>query len=139
MIVLRKRLKPISICLAVIMFLIAAPVQSVPAAMIDTETIMDSARGQEAREYLRQLLARKDIQDAIVAQGIDSNEAWARINSLSDQEVISIAEQIDRLPAGAGSGVVEFLVVTILVGFIVLVVLDLTGVTDVFPFVKSQR
>ena len=137
MTVLRKTLKPISLSLAVIMFLIAAPVQSVPAAMIDTETIMDSARGREAREYLHQLLVRKDIHNAIVAQGIDPDEAWARINSLSDNEVIRIADQIDQLPAGGG--LVEFLLIIILAGFIVLVVLDLTGVTDVFPFIKSQR
>ena len=134
---IRKALKPMSMSLAVIMFLIAAPVQSVPAAMIDTETIMDSARGREAREYLHQLMARKDIQAAIVAHGIDADEAWARINSLSDDEVIRIADQIDQLPAGGGA--VEVLLVIILVGFIVLVILDLTGVTDVFPFIKSQR
>ena len=135
--VLRKMLKPMSMSLAVIMFLISAPVQSVPAAMIDTETVMDSSRGREAREYLHQLMARKDMQAAIVAQGIDPNEAWSRINSLSDNEVIRIADQIDQLPAGGG--LVEFLLIIILAGFIVLVILDLTGVTDVFPFIKSQR
>jgi len=135
--VVRKMLKPMSMSLAVIMFLISAPVQSVPAAMIDTETIMDSARGREAREYLHQLMARKDMQAAIVAQGIDPNEAWSRINSLSDNEVIRIADQIDQLPAGGG--LAEFLLIIILAGFIVLVILDLTGVTDVFPFIKSQR
>ena len=135
--VLRKILKPMSMSLAVIMFLIAAQVRSVPAAMIDTETIMDSARGREAREYLHQLMARKDIQAAIVAHGIDADEAWARINSLSDDEVIRIADQIDQLPAGGG--LIEFLVIIILAGFIVLVILDLTGVMDVFPFIKSQR
>ena len=135
--VIRKALKPMSMSLAVIMFLIAAPVQSVPAAMIDTETIMDSARGREAREYLHQLMARKDIQSAIVAQGIDADEAWARINSLSDDEIIRIADQIDQLPAGGG--LAEFLLIIILAGFIVLVILDLTGVLDVFTFIKSQR
>ena len=135
--VLRKTFKPVSIYLAVTMFLMGVPVQSVPAAMIDTETIMDSARGREAREYLHQLMARKEIQAAIVAQGIDPNEAWARINSLSDNEVIRIADQIDQLPAGGE--IIEFLVIIILAGFIVLVILDLTGVTDVFPFIKSQR
>ena len=50
--VIRKSLKPMSISLAVIMFLIGAPVHSVLATMIGTETVMDSARGQEAREYL---------------------------------------------------------------------------------------
>ena len=135
--VIRKALKPMSMSLAVIMFLMAAPVQSVTAAMIDTETMMDSARGREAREYLHQLMARKDIQAAIVAHGIDADEAWARINSLSDNEVIRIADQIDQLPAGGG--LAEFLLIIILVGFIVLVILDLTGVTDVFTFIKLQR
>ena len=135
--VIRKVLKPMSMSLAVIMFLMVAQVQSVPAAMIDTETIMDSARGREAREYLHQLMARKDIQAAIVAHGIDADEAWARINSLSDDEIIRIADQIDQLPAGGG--LAEFLLIIILVGFIVLVILDITGVTDVFTFIKSQR
>ena len=137
MTVLQKTLKPMSLSLAVIMFLMVVPVQSVPAAMIDTEAIMDSARGREAREYLHQLMARKDIQSAIVAHGIDADEAWARINSLPDDEVIRIADQIDQLPAGGG--LAEFLLIIILVGFIVLVILDITGVTDVFTFIKSQR
>ena len=80
--VIRETLKPMSISLAVIMFLIGAPVHSVLAAMIGTETVMDSALGQEAREYLHQLLARKDVQDAFIAQGIDPIEARARIDSL---------------------------------------------------------
>ena len=107
------------------------------AAMIGTEAVINSARSQEAREHLNQLLARKDVQNAITAHGIDPMEAKARIDSLSDDEVIRIADQIDQLPAGGGA--VEFLIVVILVGFIVLVILDLTGVTDVFPFIKSQR
>ena len=135
--VIRKTLKPMSISFAVIMFLTCAPVHSVLAAMVGTETVMDLARGQEAREYIHQLMARKDVQDALIARGIDPIEAKARIDSLSDGEVIRIADQLDRLPAGGGA--VEFLLVIILVGFIVLVITDMTGVTDVFPFIKSQR
>ena len=135
--VVRKTLKPMSIALAVIMFLIVAPVHSVLAAMIGTETVMDAARGLESREYLHQMLARKDVQDALIAQGIEPREAKARIDSLSDAEAIHIADQIDQLPAGRGA--IEVLLVIILAGFIVLVITDLTGVTDVFPFIKSQR
>ena len=135
--IIRKTLKPMSIALAVIMFLIVAPVHSVPAAMIGTETVMDSARGLESREYLHQMLARKDVQDTLIAQGIGPREAKARIDSLSDAEAIRIADQIDQLPAGRGA--IEVLLVLILAGFIVLVITDLTGVTDVFPFIKSQR
>ena len=135
--VIRKTLKPMSISLAVIIFLISAPVHSVLAGMIGTETVMDSDRGREARDYIHQLLTRKNVQDTLIAHGIDPIEAKARIDSLSDDEVIRIADQIDQLPAG--SGAVEVLLVIILAGFIVLVITDLTGVTDVFPFIKSQR
>ena len=135
--VIRKTLRPMSISLAVIMFFIGAPAHSVLGAMIGTETVLDSTRGREAREYLHQLLTRKDVQDAFIAQGIDPIEARKRIDGLSDDEVVRIADHIDQLPAGGGA--VEFLIIVILVGFIVLVILDLTGVTDVFPFIKSQR
>ena len=135
--VIRKTLRPMSISLAVIMFFIGAPAHSVLGAMIGTETVMDSTHGREAREYLHQLLARRDVQDAFIAQGIDPIEARTRIESLSDDEVVRIADQIDQLPAGGGA--IEFLIIVILFGFIVLVILDLTGVTDVFPFIKSQR
>ncbi len=133
----RKTLKPMSICLAVIMFLMVAPVHSVLAAMIGTETVIDATRGQEARDMIHTLLAREDVQAALHEHGIDALEAKARIDSLSDDEVIRIADQIDQLPEGAGAA--GFLIVVILVLFLVLVILDLTGVADIFPFIKSQR
>lgn len=72
-----------------------------------------------------------------MAQGIEPNEARARIDSLPDDEVIDIADKIDQLQAG--SGAVEVLLVILPAGFIVLVIIDLTGLTDVFPFIKSQQ
>jgi hypothetical protein len=136
--VIRRWVKPTSIALTILMLLISVPFQSVLAAMIGTETVMDSARGQEARAYLQQLLAREDVQAALIAHGIDPMEAKSRIDALSDDEVIRIADQIDQLPSGGTSFLGVLLVVT-LVLFLVLVILDLTGVTDVFPFIKSQR
>jgi len=65
----------------VIMFLIGGPVHSVLAAIIETETVMDSAREQEAREYLHQLPTRKDLQDAFIAQGIDPIEVRAELTA----------------------------------------------------------
>ncbi len=135
--VIRKTLKPTSICLTVIMFLMFAPVHSVLAAMVGTETVVDNQRGREARNLIHSVLAREDVQTALRSHGIDPLEAKARIDSLSDEEVIRLADQIDQLPEGAGA--VTFLLIIILVMFLVLVIFDLTGVTDVFPFIKSQR
>ena len=135
--VIRRRLKLTSIVLTILMLLISIPFQSVLAAMIGTETVMDSARGQQARAYLQKLLARQDVQAALIAHGIEPLEAERRIDALSDDEVNRIADQIDQIPAGGGA--VEFLLIILLALFLVLVILDLTGVTDVFPFIKSQK
>jgi hypothetical protein len=79
------------------------PYQPVLAAMIGTETVMDSVRGKQARDEINNLLLRDDVQSALKAQGIDPLEAKARIDSLSDAEVTKIADQIDKIPAGSGA------------------------------------
>lgn len=134
---LRRNAQFLCIFMAVLMLMVSIPCQSVLAALIETETVLDSVRGREARDQLKQFLAREDVQAALIAQGVDPMEAKRRINALSDDEVIRIANQIDQLPAGGGA--VEALLAIILVLFLVLVILDLTGVTDVFPFIKSQK
>jgi hypothetical protein len=116
------------------MFMMFAPVHSVLAALVATETVIGSARGQEARDLIHQVLAREDVQAALSEHGIDPSEAKARIDSLTDEEVIRIADQIDQLPEGAGAA--GFLIIVLLVLVIVLVVLDVTGVADIFTFIK---
>jgi len=133
----QKMLKPVGIVLAIFMLLISGPFQSVYAAMIGTETVLDNARGQEARAYLTQLLAREDIQNALAAQGIDSGEAKARVGSLSDAEAVKAADQFDQLPAA--SGFFETLLVVAFLLFLILLITDIAGYTDIFPFVKPMR
>jgi hypothetical protein len=133
----QKTLKPVSLVLALFMLIISGPFQSVYAALIGTEAVLDSARGQEARDYLSQLLAREDVQNALVAQGIDPAEAKARVGSLSDEEAIHAAEKFDQMPAA--SGFLETLLIIAFLVFIILLVTDIAGYTDIFPFVKPVR
>ena len=135
--VIRQTLKPISFVLAFFILLIAGPFQSVYAAIIGTESLLDSARGKEARAYLKQLLAREDLQNALVAQGIDPGEAKARIDSLSDTEAIDAADKFDQLPAA--SGFWETLLIIAFLVFLILLITDIAGYTDVFPFVHPKK
>ena len=134
---LRSNAQFLCIVMAVLMLIVSTPCPSVLAAFIDTETVLDSVRGQEAHNKLKQFLAREDVKSALIAHGIDPVEAKKRINALSNDEVIRIANQIDQLPeGGSAAGVV---LVIILVFFLVLVILDVTGTTDIFPFIKPQK
>ena len=114
---IRRHTQIIGIFMAVTMLLISTPYQSAIAALIDTETVLDENQSQEARDYIKQLLAREDVRSALIAQGIDPLEAEARLASLSDAEVIELADQIENLPAGQGALglVIAVLVIIILV------------------------
>jgi len=135
--VVRQTLKPVSFVLAFFMLMISGPFQSASAAIIGTESVLDSVRGQEARAYLNQLLAREDVQKALVAQGIDPGEARARIDSLSDSEAIKSADKFDQLPAG--SGFFETLLIVAFLVFLILLITDISGYTDIFPFVRPIK
>ena len=132
----RQILKPAGFFLAIFVFMMSGPCQSVVAAMIGTEAVIDSDRAHNVREYLKTLLARDDVKTALVSQGIDPLEAQNRIDSLTDEEARRVADQLDQMPAGGGF-FTTLLIVVFLV-FVILLVTDITGYTDIFPFVKSK-
>ena len=133
----RQMLRPVGLVVAIFMLMITGPIQSAGAALIGTETVLDNARGQQARAYLRQLLARESVQQALVSHGIDSGEARARIEGLSDAEAIRAADRFEKMPAG--SGFFETLLIVAFLVFLILLITDIAGYTDVFPFVKSKK
>ena len=130
--------RPVSLVLAVYVFMISGPHQAAMAALVGTETVMDAARVQNARELVRNLMAREDIQTALVKQGIDPQEAQARAAALSDAEAVRLADAMDRLPAG-GMSALGIIVGAILLVFIILLITDILGYTNIFPFTKKHR
>ena len=132
---IRSSIKPIGCFMAIFMLILCGPFQSAMAAMVGTEALISIERNQGARAYLRSLLAREEVQNMLVAQGLDLQEAKNRIDSLTDEEAIRIAEQLQELPAGGDSFFTALLIVAFIV-FLVLLATDIAGYTDVFPFVK---
>jgi len=131
---IRPRLRPVSIFLVVLMLTLSLPYQSTLAALIGTEELMGSQKAVEARAYISSVLAREDIQKALMARGIDPIEAQARVGTLTDQEAIEFAGTMEQLPAG---GVIGYIVGLAVLVFLVLLVTDILGYTDIFPFVKK--
>jgi len=133
----RKALKPVSLLMAIFMLVLCTPCQTVLAKMIPTETVLDAARVETARTQVSTFLARQDVVDVLVSQGIDPVEATARIAGLSDAEVVRLADRIDQLPAGGDA--LATIAITSIVIFVILLVTDILGYTDLFPFVKKRR
>ncbi|MFC1505126.1 PA2779 family protein [Thermodesulfobacteriota bacterium] len=132
---LRQRLRFVSLFMAFFLMVISVPYQPVLAAMVSTEEMVNSQRTLDAREYINTVLAREEIQNSLTSQGIDPLEAQARIDSLTDTEAIQLANRIDQVPAGGSAfGVI---VGAAIIVFIVLVITDVLGYTDIFPFINS--
>ena len=133
----RFRLKPVSLMMIVIMLTISGPFQSAFGAIIGTEELLNEAYGQSAKAYLKELLARQDIQNALISQGIEPEEAAARIDSLSNAEAVRAADQFEQLKAGGGF--LETFLILVFLTFLILLITDIAGYTDIFPFVKPMK
>jgi hypothetical protein len=126
--------------MVVVMTLTSLPIGFAHAGMVSTESLIKqrsaeagmSAQAPSARERIRDVLARSDVRDQMIALGIDASEAEARLAALTDQEVADIAGKLDQLPAGEGVGGI---LVVIFVIFGVVVLMDAIGLFDILPFV----
>jgi hypothetical protein len=131
---LRQKAKPVSVFMAILVLLLTVPYQSAFAAMIGTETVIDMARGQEARDCLNQIVTRQDVKAVFISYGIDPLEAKARLDTLSDTEIVRLYDQIEQLPAGGSDLGTAFIVIGVV--FIILFITDILGFTDVFSFTR---
>ena len=134
---IRKKISLIGLFMATMMLVISIPYQPIFAAMISSEDTFYQIKAQGARDHLKTLISRSDIKKSLISRGIDPDEAMARVDSLSDSEVISVVDKINQLPAGGDA--LGALIGAALIVFLVLLITDLLGYTDIFPFVKSPK
>jgi hypothetical protein len=112
---IRRNSRAIGVAMIILTLMTAVPYQTALAALIGTETVLDAANSTEMRDRVKGFLAREDVRAIFIAQGIDTQEAQARIDSLTDSEVEEISHQIEQLPAGGDAiGVVIGLLIIVL-------------------------
>ncbi len=130
---LRRLTKPISHLVVFGLLTLTLHLPAAHAGMIGTEAVVNAAQVQQDRERLQNVLNRDDVQAQLLARGVDPSQVQARVDSLTDQEVQALSGKIDRLPAGGDAlGLLVFL-------FIVLLITDIMGFTNIFPFVKHPK
>jgi hypothetical protein len=126
----------LALVLAVVMLVISMPLGTARAALVTTDQVIAESAGATDRERVLAFLGRVEVREQIVALGVDPAEAAARVAALSDAQVREIAGQLDQLPAGQSA--VAAVIGAVLIIFLVLLVTDLLGLTNVFPFVNHR-
>jgi len=127
-----KRFRKMISLMLLVSFLAASFSQSVLAGIVTTADIVDKQLVQQEKQRIYQLLARDDVRSQLTAMGVNPDDAVKRVANLTDQEASLFADKMQELPAG-GDSVLGLLVLI----FLVLLLTDILGYTDVFPFVKK--
>ncbi len=130
---LRRLTKPVSHLVVLALLSLSLHLPAAQASMIGTEALVNASQAQQSRERLQNTLNRADIKTQLMARGVDPSQVQARINSLTDEEAQTMASNIDQMPAGGD------VVGAIVLVFIILLITDLMGLTNIFPFVKHPR
>ena len=107
---------------------------SLPAysGVVTTEQLIQQQLESMDRDELVSLLDRSEVRQQLVDRGVDPEYARQRIAALSDAQIEQIKSEVEQLPAG--SGVVGILIAVLLV----LIILDIVGVTNIFSFIHSS-
>lgn len=127
-------LRPISILVIATVVFFSSTSAFVQAAMIGTGESLARQAAQMDRQKLQHLLERSDVRNQLAAWGVQPEEAQSVIDNLTDAEIRTMAGNMESLPAGGNA--VGVIVGAALVVFLVLLITDILGYTNVFPFVK---
>ncbi len=114
--------KALALYLAFAMVIISVPAQG--WAMFIPSTGADTLR-QADMATIQKTLESSVVKQRLMDYGLSSEEAMARVNTLSDEQVHQFAQKLDSVQAGADA--VDALVFLLLVAIIVVLILELSG------------
>lgn len=107
-------------------FLFTMLVGGVSAAMVGTESAVNAGQRAERIAEIQDWMMQDEIRDQLVAMGVDPASAAERVAVMTNEELRALHGNIENLPAGAG--VLEVIGIV----FVVLLILELVGVTNLF-------
>ena len=100
--------------------------QASGAAMIGTQQLIQSeARGAQITR-IELILARQDVARQLVMLGVDPLAVQLRVGAMTDAELLALEGGLDKHNAGGDAVAIVGAV------FIVLIILELMGITDIF-------
>lgn len=123
---MRQSVRTLAVLLSANMIVLGF-VQSAGAGVVSTEAAIEMQERTARIERVNEVLARDNVREQMIRLGVDPDTAVARIASLSDSELQQLETRMSELPAGADSALTVLGIV-----LLVLLVLELVGVTDVF-------
>ena len=127
---MRSPTRPLAWLLSLMLAIL--PVLPAQAAMVGTDEIINQQQVPTG-DRLQQFLDREDTRAQLQEWGVSAEWVETRLNSLTDAELARIHGELDNLEAGGS------ILGILLVIFIVFVITDVIGATDIFPFIHPVK
>lgn len=99
------------------------------AGVYTSDQVIQSEQFNFNKQQVLSMFDETNVQDQLIALGVSKEDALVRLNAMTPYEVSELNKQLNDAPAGGIVGTI----VTVLV---VVAVLDLMGITDVYPFIR---
>src|SRR5436190_1548021 len=90
------------------------------AGVVSTEDAANAAQAAKAREEVKALAQRPELAAQLKALGVAPDQAAARVDAMTDAEVLTIANKLGDLPAGGRLSDNELILVILLIIILVL-------------------
>lgn len=113
-------------CAGLLLVATAAPAQ---AAMVGTDQVLADAQVETQRAELIRMIERDEVRQRLETMGVDPAHAKERVQRMTQAELAQLHGRMNEAAAGG-----DVLGVALVV-FIVFVVTDVIGATDIFPFI----
>lgn len=120
-------LKKLVVALMVCNILVLGLIPAAEARLIGTQEAMQMTQREEQLARINRIFLRCEIQEQMLAFGVEPKDVQDRLAVLTDEELRQLAGRLQDMPAGGDA----VLAVVGLV-FVVLIILELVGVTNIF-------
>lgn len=99
------------------------------AGIYTSEQVIATQQHHYNKQQVLSFVEHAEVQNKLIELGVQPEAAKQRIAQMTSAELNSLNSQLNDMPAGGILGTI----VTVLV---VVAVLDLMGITDVYPFIR---
>jgi hypothetical protein len=116
----------------VVAYVLCAAILNLSSPLVANARVIGTLQAIESQNRAADLatvnsaLAREEVRSQFASLGVDPAQIEARVASLTDQELRTLAGQMQEMPAGADALAIIGIV------FLVLLILEAVGVVDIF-------
>jgi hypothetical protein len=116
------------------LLLVMLPLLPAQAGMVDNGRIISEQQVALDSAAILTMLDQEVTRQQLESWGVNPEMARERISSLTGEELANINRQLNELQAGGDSVLGVLLII-----FVIFVITDVIGATDIFPFIHPVR